>query len=108
MSKGTIVENSLKDKGVLKRLQIKKSWKAGAWTLHDVLVTENQIPDLAKSLDEGPWYIHVWRDGSDEVKVIFKERIFTIKHSDRATWHDAVSYGKSIHIPEEQLDFPIQ
>ena len=44
---------------------------------------------------------------SDEIKVIFKNKVFTIKFSDKSTWSEAISYGKSIGIPEEQLDFPI-
>lgn len=44
----------------------------------------------------------------DNVKVIFKNKIFEIKFSDKSTWNEAVAYGKSIGIPDEQLDFPIE
>lgn len=107
MYKGTIVENSLADTSILQRLQIARTWQAGSWTLHDVLITEEQIPKLAQALGEGPWYIHVWESGKDEVKVIFREKIFTIVHSDRSTWTDAVTHGLSLGIPVEQLDFVI-
>ena len=43
----------------------------------------------------------------DDIIVIFKNKIFNIKYSDKKTWSEAVAYGKSIGIPEEQLDFPI-
>ena len=39
--------------------------------------------------------------------VVFKDKIFTIKHSDKSTRKDVVEYGKSVGIPEEQLDFVI-
>ncbi|MEI6660081.1 MAG: hypothetical protein WCK91_01505 [bacterium] len=103
----TIIENSLADKEILKKVQIVKSRQSGSWVLHDALVTEDQIPELSKSLDVGPWYIHLWKSGCDDVKVIFKDKIFDIKFSDKSTWEEAVNYGRSLNIPEAQLDFPI-
>jgi hypothetical protein len=107
MYKGIIIENSLKDKTILKSLKINKTWEDGTWVLHDVLIDEDKISRLSKCLDDGPWYIHVWKQGEDGVKVIFKDKIFTIQYSDKSTWADAVNYGKSIGIPEQQLDFPM-
>jgi hypothetical protein len=107
MYKATIIENSLADKEILKKVQIVKSRQTTRWTLHDVLVSEDQIPELSKSLDVGPWYIHLWQSGCDDIKVIFKDKIFDIKFSDKSTWREAVDYGRSIHIPDEQLDFQI-
>ncbi len=107
MYKGTIIENSLNSKDILGRLKINKTWHSGSWVLHDVLMGEDHIQELSKYLDNGPWYIHVWQPGNDDVKVIFKNKVFDIKFSDKSTWTDAVSYGMSIGIPEEQLDFPI-
>lgn len=107
MYKGTIVENSLADKNILQEIKITKTWQSSDWILHDVLVNEDQIPTLSQNLDNGPWYIHVWKPGTDDVKVIFKNKIFDIKHSNKSTWKDAVAYGKSVGIPEEQLDFVI-
>jgi len=107
MYKGTIIENSLSDKSILDKLKIKKTYHSGDWILHDVHVDGEQIIELSKYLANGPWYIHLWKQGEDEIKVIFKDKIFDIKFSDKSTWADAVTYGKSIGIPEEQLDFPI-
>ena len=107
MYKGTIIENSLVDKGILDKVQIQKTRQAGDWVLHDVLVEESQISELSKALASGPWYIHLWQSGQDDVKVIFKGKVFDIKFSDKSTWAGAVAYGKSIGIPDEQLDFPM-
>jgi len=107
MYKGTIIENSLANKEVLKKLRIKKTWQNDDWTLHSVLLDEDQIPELSRSLDTGSWYIHIWYQGKDDVKVIYKDKIFDIKFSDKSTWTDAIEHGKSLGIPEEQLDFPI-
>ncbi len=109
MLKGTIIENSLSNKSILKQLQIISTRESRSlnWILHSVLIDQKQIDLLAKSLDEGPWYIHLWEQGMDDIIVIFKNKIFNIKYSDKKTWSEAVAYGKSIGIPEEQLDFPI-
>ena len=107
MYKGTIIENSLRDKSILNDIQIKKTYRSSHWILHDVYLKEKQIPLLSKYLDDGPWYIHLWEPGKDIVKIVFKDKIYSIVFSDKSTWIDAIAYGKSIGIPEEQLDFPI-
>lgn len=107
MLKGAIIENSLKDTSILGELQVMRTWRDGGWILHDVLVAEDKAEKLAQYLDNGPWYIHLWQPGADEVTVIFKNRVFRLKYSDKSTWREAVEYGKSIGIPGEQLDFPI-
>lgn len=107
MFKGTIIENSLSDKSILEKVQVQKTYQSGSWTLHDVLVDENKVSELSKYLADGPWYIHLWEPGKDDVKVVFKDKIFDIKFSDKSTWAEAVAYGKTIGIPDEQLDFPI-
>lgn len=107
MYKGTIIENSLNDLSILSKVQILNTRQAGSWIMHDILTEEAIIPELSASLADGPWYIHLWESGKDEVKVIFKDKVFDIQFSDKSTWSDAVAYGKSIGIPEEQLDFPI-
>jgi hypothetical protein len=107
MYKGTIIENSLNDRSILSKVQIQNTSQAGSWILHDILADEEIIPELSESLADGAWYIHLWKPGKDEVKVIFKNKVFDIKFSDKSSWAEAVAYGKSIGIPDEQLDFPI-
>ncbi|MBY0472914.1 hypothetical protein K2Q00_01340 [Patescibacteria group bacterium] len=107
MLEGTIVENSLDDRAVLDSLEILRSWTDEDWKLHQVRTTRETALGLADHLVEGPWYVHFWERGKDDVLVVFKHKIFDIQHSDKSTWKDAVAYGKSIGIPEEQLDFLI-
>ncbi len=107
MFKGTIIENSLNDKSALEKVQIEKTYRSGNWILHDVLVREEQIEQLSKYLAHGPWYMHFWEPGHDTVKVVFKNRIFSISSKDKSTWVDALAHGKSIGIPDDQLDFPV-
>jgi len=105
MYKGTIVENSLEDKNILDKVQIIKTWQDGDWILHDVLVEENQLEELGKALTDGPWYMNFWVEGKDIMKVVYKNKVFDFKISDKSTWAEAMAYGRSKGIPEEQLDF---
>ncbi len=105
--KGVIIENSLKDKRVLDKIKIEHTHQSGDRIIHDVSVNEAQISEIATYLVDGPWYIHFWEPGKDTVRVVFKDKVFTIQHKDETTWADAIAYGKSIGIPEDQLDFPI-
>lgn len=102
---GTIIENSLLNKSVLKDLNILKTYQMEDWLLHDVLVNEEQVEKLGKFLRDGPWYMHFWEDNRDDIVVVFKDKNFRIKHSNRETWREAIEHGKTIGIPEEQLDF---
>ncbi len=105
MYKGTIVENGLADKSILEKLQITRTWDSGNWVLHDVLVEEGQFEELKNSLADGPWYMHFWIPGGDEIKVVFKDKIFTLMAIDKETWKEAIEHGKAMGIPEKQLNF---
>lgn len=108
MLKGTIVENSLADKSILKSLKVEHTWKSSNWTLHSVLIKPEQLSELAHSLADGPWYTHFWELGKDSIHVVFKDRQFEIDARDKSTWDQAIAYGKTLGIPEEQLDFVIE
>ena len=105
MLKGVLIENSLNTTDLLPTLEISKTWKDGDWILHEVSVSEKQVRELSKHLRKGPWYMHFWKEGNDEILVLFRDCVFRINQSDRSTWSGAIAHGKSIGIPEEQLDF---
>jgi len=48
------------------------------------------------------FYFHFYREG--ELIVVFKDRIFRTK-PDRMFWEELIEHGKSLGIPESQLDF---
>jgi len=106
--KGVLIHESLKDKSYLDNIQIDKTYKEKDWTLHDISVKEDKINEFSKYLSSGPWYVHFWEEGKDDIRIVFKDKIFNIKSSDKSTWAEAVAYAKSIGIPEEQLDFRIE
>ncbi len=101
--KGTIVENGLADKNILADLNVTKTWSDEDWILHDVVIDEFQIESIRKALGGGPWYVHFWE--GDTIIVVYKDKIFHIKKSDVSSWSEAIEYGKSLGIPDEQLDF---
>ena len=107
MLKGTIIENSLSEKSILDKLQILETRHVGDWILHDVLVPEEMVSEISRYISDGPWYIHLWSKGGDDLIILFKNKMFRVKASDSTSFAEAISHGKSIGIPEEQLDFPI-
>lgn len=50
--------------------------------------------------------MHFWN--GNQVIAVFPGKVYKFQHSNKSTWKDAVEYGKSIGIPEEQLDFIIE
>ncbi len=106
--KGIIIENSLRDTSILASLTKEKSWVDGDWKLHSVLVSPNQITQISQALADGPWYTHFWIPGEKTIKVVFRDRVFDIDSTKKETWKTALEYGRTLGIPEEQLDFPIE
>ena len=104
--KGTIVEESLKDKSLIKKLKVLNSSVEGAWHLYTIEVSEKEIEEISHSLNAQKWYAHFWKD--QKVIVAFKDKIMRFEHSKKETWKPVVDYGLSIGIPKEQLDFPIE
>ena len=102
---GLIIEESLNDKHILNELVIIITQVAGDWHITRVKISKDKIESLPANLVSDKYYMHFWKD--DDVIVVFKDKIMTLKHSDRESWKPIIEYGKSIGIPEEQLDFPI-
>ena len=109
--KGTIVEESLLDNRLINSFKINKVRISDAeqqedrWHLYEVEATLEQINELASQLKSTGWYTHFWQ--GDDMIVVFPGKKFEIQRSDQSTWQDAVTYGESIGIPTEQLDFRI-
>ena len=74
------------------------------WHLYWVRATDKQIEALSSQIKDG-WYAHFWKD-KKKLVAVFRGKKFEFKSRDKSTWNEAVEYGKSVGIPEEQLDFP--
>jgi len=93
---------------LLDKTEILQTSTEDDWTVHDVMIDKENLIDVAKNLKSAPWYAHFWVPGDDTVAVVFKNKMFQIKHSDKQTWKEAIIHGKTLGIPEEQLDFFIK
>lgn len=116
--KGTIIEESLANKDVLKDVQIlstkieqvtdkhKTPWLK-QWTLHKVEVTEETAQivaeKLAQSLERNYWYADYKNDKFHYI--IYSDKIFKIDKADPVLYKDAKQYGLSLGIPDYQADF---
>ena len=116
---GVIIEESLENKGVLKKVKIlqtkveqvtaehKTPW-IKQWTLHTVEIPENQAgeiaKDLSKSLDsKHAWYADFKNDSWHYI--IFRGKFFKVDRSKKEQYANVTKYGISLGIPEYQLDF---
>jgi len=116
---GMIIEESLKNKDILKKIKILKTkvekvtdkhktpW-IKQWTLHTVEIIENQadivVRDLSRSLDsKHAWYADFKNDKFHYI--IFYNKIFKVDRSNREHYGEVTKYGISLGIPDYQLDF---
>ena len=117
--KGVIIEESLEDKSVLKKIKIvstnveevvkkhKTPW-IKKWTLHNVEIPEKQVDKIAgqisKSLDsKHDWYADFKNDKIHYI--IYKNRVFKIDCKSQEQYDPAKAYGISLGIPEYQVNF---
>lgn len=110
--KGTIVEESLDDNRVLNDISItgfrisKDENPADRWHLYTVMVSKSDIEKLSKYIKAGKWYMHFWKDR--DVIAIFKDKVFEFNYDNKSSWKNAIEYGRSQEIHDEQLDFIIE
>jgi hypothetical protein len=78
------------------------------WTVIEFEVPADRAPELAEALSrlllEGSWYCDFRSAG--EVFVVFGGRVFHYRRGDRAGRARAEEYGRSVGVPEAQLDWP--
>lgn len=115
---GTIIEESLKRKTVLRAVDIagtkiepvteahKTPWLK-QWTLHAVVIPSDKAEavakQLSKSLDGNYWYVDFKNDTTHYI--VFPGRVFRVNRSRPAEYDAAVAHGHTLGIPEYQLDF---
>jgi len=116
---GTIIEESLENKNILKNINILSTkveevtevhetpWLS-QWTIHTVEILENKVEEVAneisKSLDPkhgGSWYA----DFKNNIYhyIIFRNKIFKVDRKSKEQYDEAEKYGLSLGIPESQL-----
>ncbi len=106
--KAVLIENSLHDKEILRHVRVLRSETVDNLLVHHIRLSKSQIEDIQKHIVDMKWFFHVWSPGKDDVMVVFKDRIFNVKHSDERTWAPAIAYGLEQGIPRGELSFRIE
>lgn len=116
---GVIIEESLENKDILKKVKIIKTevekvtdehktpW-IKKWTLHTIEIPEDKADftakEISKSLDsKHSWYADFKNKNTHFI--IFKDKVFKINRSSKKQYNGAKEYGISLGIPEYQVDF---
>lgn len=116
---GVIIEESLENKDVLKKVKILSTkveqvvkkhetpWLS-QWTLHTVEIPDKEAKaiaeDISRSFDcnhGGSWYADFKNDTHHYI--IFPGKVFFIDRKNKKQYAEAKSYGISLGIPERQL-----
>ncbi len=117
---GVIIEESLENREVLKKIKIVKTEVEAVtekhktpwlkqWTLHTVEIPGNQAEDITKEISESfdmehpEWYADFKNDTTHFI--IFSKKVFKIDRTSKEQYEEAAKYGISIGIPDYQLDF---
>jgi len=117
--RGVIIEESLKDKGVLRNVKVLKTEVEKVtkqsntpylkkWTLHTVAIKEDDADEIAdrisKSLDpKHSWYADFKNERWHYI--VYRGKIFKVDRRSKAQYEKATEYGISLGIPSYQVDF---
>jgi hypothetical protein len=119
---GTVIAESLRDGAVIAGIPFVTTRLARAemgnvdvgqprvWTLIEFEIADDDAALLARALEgalegEGGWYCDFRSD--DETFVVFADRTFRYPRGDQAGRAEATAYGRSVGVPENQLDWPV-
>lgn len=116
---GIIIEESLENKKILKKVKILKTnveavtekhqtpW-IKQWTLHTVEIQESQADKLAEELQKSLDSQHNWyadfKNNSIHY-IIFRNKIFKVERRRKEQYLEAAKYGISLGILDYQLTF---
>lgn len=108
MYHSVIIQESLKDKEVLKNYKILRTKVTSTWHLQiaEIPAPERAIPEIQKAMVENqPYYFHIFDEGKNLI-IVFKDKYFKIDPNDKSTWQEVTEYGiTKLNIPADQLDF---
>ena len=116
---GIIIEESLDNKDVLKKLKIlrtdvepvTKSHETPfvkQWTMHTVDIQEYDVDEIADEISKSLDKKHVWfADFKNEYYhyIIFLNKIFKVDLTKPSQYDEVVEYGLKLGVPKHQLGF---
>ena len=113
---GLLIKESLTDTTVLTLVRITKeeTWQANntavyqpaLWTAISFAVDDDQADATAEKLSQAlkpGWYINAAT--AVHVYVLFPDKVFKYRKGDGSQRRQAIEYGRSLGIPEPQLDW---
>lgn len=116
---GLLLKESLEDEGVLDLVNITKTetwdvdnvddWQPKVWTAIYFKGDEKQIDDIAQKMSQAikpRWYLNISIENNNKKTeyVIFRNKTFKYEKGDKEKSKQAKEYGRSLGIPESQLD----
>ncbi len=117
--KGVIIEESLENKEVLKKVKIvstkieqvteeyKTPW-ISQWTLHTVELAKSRAADIVEEVSTSLDRNHAWyADFKNDTRhyIVFRDKVFFVDRKNKEQYDEAKRYGISLGIPEYQVDF---
>lgn len=117
--KGVIIEESLEDTSVLKKVSIlstkvekvtkehQSPWLK-QWTLHTVEISEDKAEEIASELSQSLESEHEWYADFKNPEyhyIIFRGKVFKVNRSKAEEYEEVRKYGINLGIPDYQLDF---
>ncbi len=117
--RGIIIEESLKDKSILKSISILSTktervtkkhqtpWLK-QWTLHTVEIPEEKAEEATNKVrscleSEHEWYADFKNDKFHYI--VFKSKVFKVNRHKTEEYDEVRKYGITLGIPDYQLDF---
>ena len=116
---GVIIEESLDNKEILKKVKIIKTkiekvskehqtpW-IKQWTLHTIEIPKEQAEMIAEELSKSLEKQHQWYADFKNDKlhyIIFRNKVFRVNRSKAEQYNKVTKYGLTLGIPNYQLDF---
>jgi len=117
--KGVIIEESLDDRSILKKVDIvstkveevikshKTPW-IRQWTLHTVEIPEEKAQEIAEMISKVLESKHDWYADFKNKQfhyIVFKGKVFKVDRSKPDEYELVKKYGTDLGIPDYQLDF---
>lgn len=104
---GILIKDSFKDPDFISSFHLFNQKTSDNWTIVGVEVLSQTITKRIKEIQDNfrideHFYGHFYNE--EELIVIFKDAVFFV-NPHKSSWYEVIEYGKSLGIPEEQLDF---
>lgn len=109
MYHGIILNEEFVDPDFVKTFKFfaKRKSSTNSWILYGIEVKDSQLQEAVSQIQVNikagePYYAHLYND--KEVVVIFKDKVFRVTPHE-SSWNKIKEFGRTLKIPEDQLDF---